>query len=117
MTSLRVRSKVWLEVDGEPFLGDGRYRLLRAVERSGSISAAARELGISYRKAWAQLAAMEAHAPFPLLERRTGGKAGGATLLTDETRRLLQAFERLRAAVNRDADQHFAESFGEEAAR
>jgi hypothetical protein len=41
MKSIRVRSKVWLEVDGEPFLGDGRYRLLQAVQRSGSISAAA----------------------------------------------------------------------------
>jgi len=111
MTSIRVRSKVWLEVDGEPFLGDGRYRLLRAVERSGSINAAARELGISYRKAWAQLAAMEAHAPFPLLKRRTGCKAGGATVLTDEMRQLLEAFGKLREAVNHDADRHFAKHF------
>ena len=63
MKLLQVRSKVWLEVDGERFLGDGRYRLLHAVERSGSINGAARELGISYRKVWAQLAAMEDHAP------------------------------------------------------
>lgn len=111
MSSLRVRSKVWLEVDGEPFLGDGRYHLLRAVERSGSISAAARDLGISYRKAWAQLAAMEAHAPFPLLARRTGGKAGGATLLTAATLQLLEAFGALREAVNHAADRHFAEGF------
>jgi molybdate transport system regulatory protein len=114
MSSLRVRSKVWLEVDGEAFLGDGRYHLLRAVARSGSISAAARELGISYRKAWAQLAAMEAHAPFPLLERRTGGKAGGATVLTEATLQLLDAFGTLRERVNRDADRHFAEGFREE---
>jgi molybdate transport system regulatory protein len=111
MKSMQVRSKVWLEVDGEPFLGDGRYRLLRAIESSGSISAAARDLGISYRKAWAKLSAMEAHAPFPLLERRTGGKAGGATVLTVETQRLLQAYGALREAVNIDADRHFAEGF------
>jgi molybdate transport system regulatory protein len=115
MTSMRVRSKVWLEVDGEPFLGDGRYRLLRAVERSGSINAAARDLGISYRKAWAQLAAMEGHAPFPLLERRTGGKAGGATILTEATLRLLDAFGSLRDAVNRDPDRHFTHCFADEA--
>jgi molybdate transport system regulatory protein len=114
MNELTVRSKVWLEVDGEPFLGDGRYRLLRAIERSGSISAAARDLGISYRKAWAQLAAMETHAPFPLMERRTGGKAGGATVLTDETLRLLKAFVTLREAVNQDTDRHFAHAFAAE---
>ena len=58
MSELRVRSKVWLEVDGQAFLGDGRYRMLVAIERYGSINAAARELGISYRKIWAQLQAM-----------------------------------------------------------
>lgn len=115
MKSIQVRSKVWLEVDGEPFLGDGRYRLLRAVECNGSINAAARDLGISYRKAWAQLAAMEDHAPFPLLERRTGGKAGGATILTEATLRLLEAFGALREAVNRDADRHFTQCFADEA--
>jgi molybdate transport system regulatory protein len=114
MKAIQVRSKIWLEVDGEPFLGDGRYRLLRAIERNGSINAAARDLGISYRKAWAQLAAMEAHAPFPLLERRTGGKAGGATILTEETLRLLEAYGTLREAVNRDADRHFAHCFADE---
>ena len=41
MKALQVRSKIWLEVDGAPFLGDGRYRLLRAIERHGSINAAA----------------------------------------------------------------------------
>ena len=92
MKAIQVRSKIWLEVDGAPFLGDGRYRLLRAIERNGSINAVARELGGSYRKAWAQLAVMEDHAPFPLLERRTGGKAGGATVLTEEILRLLAAY-------------------------
>lgn len=114
MNSMQVRSKIWLEINGEPFLGDGRYRLLQAVERSGSINAAARELGISYRKAWAQLAAMEAHAPFPLLVRRTGGKAGGATVLTGDARQLLQAFGTLREAVNHEADRQFAAFFAGE---
>ena len=111
MKTIRVRSKVWLEVDGESFCGDGRFRLLQAVQRNGSISAAAHELGISYRKAWAQLTAMETHAPFPLLQRRTGGKDGGATSLTDEALHLLQAFGQLREAVNHDADRHFARFF------
>ena len=114
MKAIQVRSKIWLEVDGAPFLGDGRYRLLRAIERNGSINAAARELGLSYRKAWAQLAVMEDHAPFPLLERRAGGKAGGATTLTEETVRLLEAYGTLREAVKRDADRHFTHCFSGE---
>jgi molybdate transport system regulatory protein len=111
MNDFRVRSKVWLEFRGQPFLGDGRYRLLSAVEQTGSINAAAKVLGISYRKAWSQLNAMDEYAPFPLLERRTGGKGGGATHLTQAARDLLQNFEKLRESVNANADLHFEEIF------
>jgi len=108
-----ARSKVWLEVNGQPFLGDGRYRLLMAVERTGSINAAARELGLSYRKVWTQLQAMEASAPFPLLERRTGGKGGGATRLTPATRELLDSYNELRQQARRETDRCFEEIFPE----
>ena len=111
MSQLRIRSKVWLEVDGQPFLGDGRYRLLSAIQRNGSINAAARDLGMSYRKVWAQLQAMEETTPFPLMERRTGGKDGGATHLTAETVTLMKRFEEVRARVNAAADHCFDECF------
>ncbi len=111
MSDFRVRSKTWLEWNGHPFLGDGRYRLLSAVADAGSINAAAKRLGISYRKAWSQLEAMEKHAPYPLLERRSGGKGGGETRLTDEALQLLSSFANLRNQVNRAADAWFKEVF------
>jgi len=111
MTGLRVRSKTWLEIDGQPFLGDGRFRLLMAVQRNGSINAAAKELRISYRKAWAQLQALEEVSPFPLLERRAGGRGGGETRLTPEAKRLIQRFEKLRRQVNHEADRIYADCF------
>ena len=111
MKGLRVRSKTWLEVDGQPFLGDGRYRLLMAVQRNGSINAAAKDLGISYRKAWAQLQALEEICPLPLLERRTGGRGGGETLLTPQALELMKRFEFLRRQVNLEADRIYAECF------
>lgn len=114
MNQLRVRSKVWLEVDGRPFLGDGRYRLLSAVQRNGSINAAARDLKMSYRKVWAQLKTMEETCPFPLLERRIGGKDGGATHLTTEAIKLMKKFEVMRSRVNAEADLCFTECFDRE---
>ena len=111
MSEFRVRSKVWLEFDGQPFLGDGRYRILAAIEHAGSINAAAKQLDISYRKAWSQLQVMEEHAPFPLLERRLGGKGGGATLLTEAARELLKKFRKLREQVNSAADRSFEDLF------
>ena len=111
MNNYRVRSKTWLEVDGHPFLGDGRYRLLMAVQENGSINAASKALGISYRKAWAQLQALEEISPVPLLERRTGGRGGGETRLTEEAIGLMQKFESLRRQVNCEADRIYQECF------
>lgn len=113
MTVLRIRSKIWLEVDGKPFLGDGRYRLLSAVQRNGSINSAAREMEMSYRKVWAQLQAMEQAAPFPLMERRIGGKDGGATHLTPEIIELMAQYDELRRKVNTEADRCFSECIGQ----
>lgn len=111
MNDFRVRTKIWLEIDGRPFLGGGRCRLLEAVARCGSINAAAKELGLSYRKAWAQLKAMEEAAPFPLLERRVGGQNGGASRLTPQARDLMQRYHTLCRRLTVDADRCFAEHF------
>ena len=111
MTRIRLHSKVWLEFRGEALLGDGRYRLLQAVAQTGSINGAARRLGISYRKAWTQLQAMEANAPFALLESRSGGRGGGCTLLTAEAAALLESFATLRERIREQDDRIFQEEF------
>jgi len=108
MNRIKVRTKVWLEVDGEPLIGSGRERLLLAIEQSGSLNAAASELGISYRKAWSQLRQMELHAPFALVERSQGGKGGGSTHLTPEAKALLERFARLKSGLNELIDEKFA---------
>ena len=48
-----VRAKVWLEIEGRPFMGEGRMAMLEAIDRCGSIINASRETGIAYRRiAW-----------------------------------------------------------------
>lgn len=113
MSVFQVRSKIWLEVDGKPFLGDGRYRILSSIHSHGSINAASRKLGMSYRKVWAQLQVMEENSPFPLLEKRTGGKDGGATHLTSEAIDLISKFEIMREKVNNEADRCFGACFSD----
>ena len=111
MSQLRARSKIWLEIDGQAVLGRGRLVLLEAVERNGSISAAARDLEISYRKAWSQLAEMDKQLPFPLLERKVGGKGGGMTRLTPQTREIMAQFRQLLDGSKEFVDHRFAEVF------
>jgi molybdate transport system regulatory protein len=111
MTRLEVRSKVWLEVGGEPLLGAGRRQLLGLIQQCGSISAAARTMGVTYRKAWSHLQQMEKRLGFPLVARRKGGVGGGETVLTAEALALLGRFDTLQTEVQTLADRRFKEAF------
>jgi len=113
MSGIRIRNKVWLEIDGQPLLGDGRASLLQMIVTTGSINAACQKLDISYRKVWAQLQEMEQLAPFPILERSKGGKGGGGAELTEEALALLTQFYQLRNLVDEKMTDchHFDFSF------
>lgn len=110
MNNLQIRSKVWLEIDGQPFLGGGRLRLLRAIADTGSINAASQQLGISYRKAWSQLQEMEKHG-IPLVEREKGGSGGGRSVITAEARELLNKFDQLQSGLNQNINDRFEQIF------
>lgn len=90
-----VDGRLWLEKSGEAFLGHGRIALLKQIEQSGSISAAAREMGMSYKAAWLAVDSMNNLADKPLVEREAGGRHGGGTRLTDEGRLMLEVFGRV----------------------
>ncbi|MEQ8423943.1 MAG: LysR family transcriptional regulator, partial [Cyclobacteriaceae bacterium] len=61
----------------EPYLGPGRVQLMEGIRSHGSISRAAEEMGMSYRKAWQLVKDINEVSPKPLVEKRLGGKAGG----------------------------------------
>ncbi|MBD1400129.1 LysR family transcriptional regulator [Pelovirga terrestris] len=110
MNDLRIRSKIWLEVNGQPFLGGGRLRLLRAIAATGSINAASQQLGISYRKAWSQLQEMEKHG-IPLVERERGGSGGGRSVITPQARELLKNFDEVQEGLHQMIDDKFDQVF------
>ncbi|MCK9458873.1 MAG: LysR family transcriptional regulator [Proteobacteria bacterium] len=94
---MRVRTKIWLETDdGLPVLGDGRLGILEAIARTGSLSAAARELGMSYRALWGKVRSAEERLGVPLVRGFAGGEHHGGAALTDEARSLVAAFTALR---------------------
>lgn len=82
-------------------VGRDRIRLLQAVAREGSITAGAKAAGLSYKAAWDALDAMTNLFGRPLLETRTGGKAGGGAALTPTGVRVIEAFGRLEAEMAR----------------
>src|SRR2546426_12254332 len=77
-------------------IGPGRADLLGAIARTGSISAAAREMKMSYRRAWLLVEAMNSAFRRPLVETLTGGEGGGGargTQLGEEVLRRYRAME------------------------
>lgn len=104
---LQVRSKIWLEMDGEPVFGQGREDLLRLIQKTGSINAAAKEMGISYRKAWTYIDAMENRLGFPLVARTKGGFGGGESTLSAQAVALLEKFHALKKDFNEMVNRKF----------
>lgn len=109
--ALRVKSKVWIEIDGLPFFGEGRRNLLLNIEARGSISSAAKELGISYKKAWSYIKNMEDRLGVKLVRKCVGGKGGGGTTLTREARILISKFDQLQAGNQEAINETFKETF------
>lgn len=93
-----VLGSLWVVCDGHAFLGKGRVALLEEIGTTGSISQAAKNMGMSYKKAWRMVDAMNALAPSPLVLRSTGGSHGGGTTLTPQGRRLIDAFRSIEIA-------------------
>ena len=111
---MRVGIKLWIEAEDGLLLGKGRVRLLKAIDRFGSIHRASKELGISYKKAWHQIEDLNRHAPKPVVERKTGGKNGGGTRLTPYGRAVIRWYEQLEGACRHFAQQKWDAYVGEE---
>ena len=92
-------TKITLTDDtGIKFFGEGPCRLLRGVEKTGSLRAAAMEMEMAYTKASKLLKQAESTLGFPLTTRSAGGKDGGGSVLTPEGKTLLQQYEAYRDA-------------------
>jgi molybdate transport system regulatory protein len=93
----RLVSKLEVSTDLGAFLGDTRIRLLEAIEQHGSISQAAKHVPLSYKAAWDAVDAMNNLADQALVERSTGGKHGGGTVLTDHGRKVIGLYRAVEA--------------------
>ncbi len=106
----RIKSKIWVEnANGQVVFGLGRYRILEAVQRLGSLLAAAQELEMSYRAIWGRIHATEERLGKALLiSDRKGSRLTplGETLLK-QFRRLQQIVETESAEVFNDLIAHY----------
>ena len=90
-TRLRLR----LVFGARGMIGPGKADLLELIAETGSISAAGRRMGMSYKRAWTLVETMNALFADPLVERSRGGPAGGGARLTDTGRTVLARYRAL----------------------
>jgi molybdate transport system regulatory protein len=110
-TSFTPRLKVWLEIDGHYAFGLGISEILQAVDRAGSIKAAAADLGKSYRHVWARVKEAEQALGRSLVQTQVGGQGARRSSLTAEARRLLATFLDLRSRMFQLVEREFAARF------
>ena len=89
-----------------PAIGPGKARLIALIDSTGSISAAARQMGMSYRRAWQLVEAINASFNRPVVTTAIGGKRGGGAKVTAFGREILASYQRMEdkasAAITRD---------------
>lgn len=107
---LEVHGNVWLSIGNESLGGKGRIGLLRAIRDTGSITQAAKAIGMSYKAAWDAVDTMNNLADAPLVERAAGGRGGGGTRLTERGDEIVQRFEQIDAVHQRFVAQLSDES-------
>lgn len=103
---VEVKLKVQLLRGEEIAFGPGKADLLEAIGRTGSIAAAAREMGMSYRRAWLLVDVMNRSFRKPLVEAGRGGSQRGGTSLTGLGRSMLVHYRSLQAATAKAAMPH-----------
>lgn len=95
----RVGLHLRVVLGGEVAMGPGKADLLEGIAETGSIAAAGRRMGMSYRRAWMLVEQMNRMFAVPLVDAAKGGAGGGGAVLTAEGQRIVAAYRRLEAVA------------------
>src|SRR5262245_20138573 len=95
-----------IDLDGGERIGPGKIALLEAIGKTGSISAAGRALGMSYRRAWRLIEELNRCFNEPLVTAQTGGKSGGGAALTATGKAVIAHYAAIAAKSQKAATRH-----------
>ena len=110
---MRVQTRiVFVDDNNEKFFGEGPYKLLTGIEKTGSLRASANDMWLSYTKALKIINKAEQSLGIKLIKRTVGGKSGGGSTLTDEGRAWLKKYEEFRNDCIRENEKLFTKYYG-----
>lgn len=93
-------------------VGPGKMALLEAIAATGSITAAAQSLGMSYRRAWLLLDELNRSLHTPAVATSKGGSSGGGSALTETGRQLIELYRRIEATATRACEDDIRRLLG-----
>ena len=96
-TPAQPRLRIRIVFGQAEMIGPGKAELLERLDRTGSIAAAGREMGMSYKRAWELIGTLNAMFRAPLVESTRGGPGGGGAVLTTNGRRVLALYRAFEA--------------------
>ena len=102
---LHPRLRIRIRFDGDAFIGPGKAELLERIAATGSIAAAARDMGMSYKRAWMIVETLNAMFDTALVDSARGGPGKGGATLTPRGRDVLAEYQAVESAArdqNRD---------------
>ncbi len=103
--NLSILVRLWINNKTKPFLGKGRILLLENIRKHGSIRSAAKQMNMSYRKAWQMIEDMNNLSKTPLVTKRVGGKSGGGAILTKSGENTIKVFYKIENHLQKTASQ------------
>jgi molybdate transport system regulatory protein len=101
-----VQVTLKLTFDRKAALGPGKVKLLEAIAETGSISAAGRTMGMSYRRAWTLVADLNGSFVEPLVTTQLGGSGGGGAALTRLGKDVVKRYRSIEARVRTASRAH-----------
>lgn len=105
MKDYKLTGRIWLTLNDETVLGEGKICLLKNIQELGSLRKAAEEMKMSYRKAWFSIKQINKTAKETIVILTRGGKNGGNAQLTDYGIQMIEAYQKQKIAF-----QHFINS-------
>jgi len=110
MTQATAPLRLTLRIDhaGRHMLGPGKVRLLELIGEHGSISAAGRAMGMSYRRAWLLVEALNATFTTQVVAARPGGSGGGGARLTEMGQQVVRRYRAIESAADAAATTELA---------
>lgn len=100
-----IKFKFWVAEGNEKFYGPGPNQLLKEIHKEGSLSKAAGQMNLSYKKAWELVQRLNNHSGEPLVVLKKGGPHGGGAEVTPHALKIIEEYDNLQKKMNELVDQ------------